>query len=65
LHEKLKAYVDVQKAFAAEIGKQRWVPDVQFGAEGGSNGGSATDLINMLNAKTAQDLSLNMKMRNK
>ena len=59
LEQKLGAWVEVNKAYAAEMGKQRWVPDVQIGATGNGNGGS--DLMTMMMLKTAKDLALDMK----
>lgn len=63
LAQKLEAYIKVQQAYAREIGKQRWVPDVQMGASGVADGGNAaTELVELLTAKTAQDLRLDMTM---
>lgn len=61
LEKKLTAYTDVMKAFAAEIGKQRWVPEIQMGV-GSGTGGSAVSLIDLLQAKTARDLTLDMSV---
>jgi hypothetical protein len=63
LEQKLAAYVDVMKAFAPEIGKQRWVPEVVYGtgAAGAGSGSSATQLIDMLSVKTARDLALDLE----
>lgn len=61
LEAKLAAYVEVNKAWAAEIGKQRWVPDVQMG--GASGGNSASELVSLLQAKTARDLSLDLSVK--
>ena len=51
--------------YAIEFGKQKWVPEVQFGDNGGAKGSSneASDLINMLTVKTAKDLSLDMSIK--
>lgn len=58
LEQKLKAYVTVQGKFAEEFGKQKWVPDMQFGATSGSTTGSAaSDMIDLLTVKAARDLN--------
>lgn len=62
LEQKLAAYIEVQKAYAAEVGKQRWVPEFQMGGTSADGGNAATDLVNLLTAKTARDLGLNMNM---
>ncbi len=56
LEKKLAAYVEVAKAFAAEIGKQRWVPNVVMGS--GAPASPGMDIMNMLAVKAAQDLAL-------
>ncbi len=57
LEKKLSAYIEIQKAYAAEIGKQRWVPDVQIGNTG--NGANpAVGLMELLQVKAAKDLAL-------
>jgi hypothetical protein len=61
LEKKLAAYEEVNKAYAAELGKQRWVPEVQMGGAG-STGSSAVSLIDLLQAKTARDLALDMSV---
>ena len=63
LKQKLDAYVKVQGLYAAEIGTQRWVPNVVIGATGSSTGGGAQTLIDMFTAKAAQDLSLDLSMK--
>lgn len=62
LTQKLATYERVQGMYAENFGKQKWVPEIQFGAVSGANGSNVTDLINMLNAKTAKDLSLDMSL---
>ncbi len=63
LEEKLVVYKDVMLAFAQELGKQRWVPDVQMGGSEAGNGASeAAAFMQILSAKTARDLSLDMHM---
>jgi regulator of protease activity HflC (stomatin/prohibitin superfamily) len=62
LDAKLQAYVEVQKAYAAEIGKQRWVPEVQIGGGNGQGGGSnALNLIELMSIKAAKDLALDLQ----
>lgn len=60
LEKKLQAWVEVQKAYAAEMGKQRWVPEVVIG-----NGSSApaTDFMQLLQVQAAKDLALDMKVK--
>jgi hypothetical protein len=66
LDKKLEAYKEVNANYAKAISeyKGNWVPSVIMGENSkGANG--ATDLINMLNAKTAMDLGINMGMAGK
>ena len=62
LEQKLKAWVDVNKRYAEAIERYQgsWVPSVVMGPA--ENGGAmgAQQLINLLAAKTAQDLSLDL-----
>ena len=60
LDAKLKAWVDVNTAYATNFGVKGVVPQIVMG--GGGNGGSsnATDLINLLTIKTARDLHLDL-----
>ena len=63
---KLEAWVRAQELYASAIQnyKGNWVPAVVMGEQGkGSNG--ATDLINLLTAKTAKDVALDMGMHTK
>jgi hypothetical protein len=59
LQERLDAYVDVQKSWAAAYGAQRQTPDIQMGSGGGS--GTSQSLVEMLTAKTARDLNVSAK----
>lgn len=61
---KLATYEKVMGHAFAEFGKQKWVPEIQMGS-GGVSGGSAMDMINLLTAKTAKDLGLDMTMKGK
>jgi hypothetical protein len=59
LEKKLAAWVDVQKAWAAEVGKQRWVPEIQFNGTGNGGGDNqALTLMQIIAAKAAKDLQL-------
>lgn len=59
LDRKLQTYEIVMSRFATEFGKQKWVPEVSFGAqtEGGT---AATDLIQLLKVQALKDLGLNI-----
>lgn len=59
LQQKLQAYVLVNQAYAKAIAdyKGNWVPGTVFGG-GSATGGGAQDLVNLLTAKTARELSL-------
>lgn len=56
LEQKLEAYVKVQAKYAEEFAKQKWVPEINMGANG-TNGSSAADMINLLTVKAAKDLN--------
>jgi len=60
LTQKLATYEKVMAKYAEEFGKQKWVPEIQMGASGQAGGNPAVDLINLLNAKTARDVSLDL-----
>lgn len=53
---RLDTYLAVQQAWAAAYGAQRQTPDIQLGGSGRT--GINQDLIEMLTAKTAKDLSI-------
>ena len=64
LAQKLDAYVKVNANYASAIAAYtgNWVPSVVMGqSQGGSNG--AQTLIDMLNAKTAKDLALDLDIK--
>lgn len=69
LEKKLEAFVTVQKAFADAIAQHKgsWVPSVVLGSEASSPAGTngASQLIDLLTAKTAVDLGLDMKFNTK
>jgi len=60
LQERLDAFVDIQKAWAAAYGAQRQVPEIQMGGAT-SGGGVNQNLIDMLTAKTARELGVQAK----
>jgi hypothetical protein len=65
LEKKLEAYVTVQSAYAQAMGEYKgaWVPATVMGggASGSLNGASA--LVELLTAKTARDLQLDMSVK--
>ncbi len=64
LEQKLEAYVTVMSKMATEFGKQKWVPEVQYGgAVNGTN--SAQAMIDVLSTKALRDLGIDMKMGQK
>jgi hypothetical protein len=64
LTQKIAAIVEINANYAREFGKQKWVPEVTMGAsgEGGSGANAATEMIDLLTFKTAQDLALDLKV---
>jgi len=60
---KLATYEKVMTIAFTEFGKQKWAPEIQMGS-GSPSGGNAVDLINLLTAKTAKDLGIDMTMKN-
>lgn len=64
LKDKLEAYKAVNLAYAQAIASYNgnWVPAVVMGQDGSKHNG-AQDLINMLNAKTAFDLGLDLNIK--
>ena len=66
LDVKLDAYIAVNKAYAESIAKYQgaWVPSVVMGGGGSAqSGGGASTLVDMLTAKTARELGLDMSMK--
>lgn len=66
LEKKLDAWVKAQQAYADALGKARpgaLVPSLMMG--GNTGGGNAGDLIELLKAKTAKDLALDLGVRGK
>lgn len=64
LQQKLDTYVRVQAAWANAVSnyKGNWVPTTVMGGTSGSGGNGANTLIDLLSAKTARDLSLDMSL---
>jgi hypothetical protein len=61
LQDRLEAYVTVAKAQAAAIGAQRQTPDVVMGGNGGGSTSGTQQVMDVLAAKAARDLSINPK----
>lgn len=67
LQQKLDTYLQVQTVWANAVAnyKGNWVPTtVMGGASGGNSGNGANTLIDLLSAKTANDLALDMTLPN-
>jgi hypothetical protein len=62
LEKKLEAYIEVSKYYADAIARHQgaWVPSIIMGGSDGKTGASAMDLISLLTAKAAKDLSLDV-----
>ena len=65
LEIKVEAWKEVNFAYAKEFGKQKWVPEVQMGSNGGASGSAAQDLIELMTVNNAKQLSLDMSMKGK
>jgi hypothetical protein len=65
LEIKVNAWKEVNFAYAREFGKQKWVPEVQMGSNGGASGSAAQDLIELMTVNNAKQLSLDMSMKGK
>jgi hypothetical protein len=63
LAQKLATYERVMGRFASAVEKQKWVPEVQMGGEGGSGGANAMTLIELMGVKAAKDLALDMSIK--
>lgn len=65
LEQKLAAWIEVNKAYAAAMSNSNWVPTTIMGGNAGTIGAGysmgAMNLIDLMTAKTAQDLNLNFK----
>ncbi len=67
LEQKLKAYVEVNKNYADAIARYtgQWVPSIVMGQKDGKTGTGAQELIDLLTAKTAKDIGLDLTVPNK
>lgn len=68
LEIKINAWKEVNRYYADQIGKQRWVPEIQWGGAAGPQaapGQAANDLVNLFAIQTAKQLSLDMKIPDK
>lgn len=65
LEQKLEAWVSVNKAYADAMSQSTWVPTYVMGGGygGGSNSTGAADLIQLMMAKTAKDINLDMNTK--
>ena len=63
LKQKLDAWLAAQKIYAESFGKQKWVPEIQFGNAGGGTGDAVSQFMSLLSAKAATDLGLDMSMK--
>lgn len=66
LAQKLETYFRVSEVYAKAMATSRWVPEIVFGGVGGTeqaSNTSASNLINLLTARTAKDLALDMNIR--
>lgn len=62
LKQKLEAWTEVQKAWAAALSKQRLVPEIQMGGSAGEPGSAQMSMMQILGLKAARDLQLDMKI---
>jgi regulator of protease activity HflC (stomatin/prohibitin superfamily) len=65
LTQKLETYKVVMMAFADQIGKQRWTPEIVMGGAPQQGPDQMAQMINILTAKAAKDLALEMAMTGK
>lgn len=66
LDKKLDAIVLINEKYADAISKAQpgaWAPAVQMGAGSGSAGSRATDLVDLLTAKTAKELGIDLSVK--
>lgn len=62
LAQKLETYTRVSELYANAIKGSNWVPSVVMGGAGQSASSGPVDLVNLLTAKTAKELALDMSM---
>lgn len=63
LEQKLRAYTEIMVAFAQNLPRQKWVPEMVINSgsgEGIQTGSAMEQIIQLLGVKTARDLSLDM-----
>jgi uncharacterized protein (UPF0262 family) len=67
LEQKLKAYIEVNKNYADAIARYtgQWVPSIVMGQKDGKTGTGAQELIDLLTAKTAKDIALDITIPKK
>lgn len=67
LEKKLEAIVSINKMYADAIKdyKGNWVPGVVMGSDGARAGGGATALVDLLTAKTARDIGVDLSLAGK
>ncbi len=68
LEIKINAWKEINKYYAEQIGKQRWVPEIQWGGAAAGQqapGQAAQDLVNLFTINTAKQLGLDMKIPEK
>lgn len=67
LQQKLAAYVAVQEAYAKAVGAYQgnWVPQTVLGGGSGSGANGASTLVDLLTAKTARDINLDLSVSKK
>lgn len=68
LDPKLNAAIEINKMYADAIAKAQpgaWSPQFVFGGNGQQTGSAATSLVDLLTAKTAKDLALDMSLTGK
>jgi hypothetical protein len=63
LQQKLDAWIKVNSRYADAIEKQKWVPEISLGASGATGVAGAQSLVDLLLAKTAKDLALDMQIK--
>lgn len=65
LERKLETYERVMGRYSEAIGKQKWVPEVEFNnaGNGQKQSNAAQDLLQMFSVKTAKDLSLDLGVK--
>ena len=66
LDKKLEALITINKAYADAIQKAQpgaWTPTVTMGNGSASGGGNATGLMELLTAKTARDLGVDLRVK--